>query len=172
MKRTDQTPSRRWRDHVPLAVILALFASALFALPATAQDAPVCASADSDPDGDGWGWENNQSCTVQSTWVAPGNTCDYSDAERYGGWGWDPVNGVSCEPLDGQAAEETVEETTAAAIVTATAAASGRYELVLQDGEYQYVIDTRGKQFCRRSDPCYSRSRGCSGRSSYGVWAL
>ena len=86
-------------------LVLALLAGGLVAVPglvaepAGAQSAPTCASTASDSDGDGWGWENNQSCVVSSAGSsAPSNTCDYSDSGANGGWGYDPVNGVSCPP--------------------------------------------------------------------------
>lgn len=65
---------------------------------------PSCVSDASDPDGDGYGYENSQSCVVNeettnsSAAGAQGN-CDYSDAARYDGWGYDAVTGQSCEPL-------------------------------------------------------------------------
>lgn len=31
------------------------------------------------------------------------NSCNYDDAELYSGWGWDPINAVSCPPLNGSA---------------------------------------------------------------------
>ncbi len=51
-----------------------------------------------DSDGDGWGWDGTQSCTVTST---GGNTeCDYTDADLYGGWGWNSALMQSCPPLE------------------------------------------------------------------------
>lgn len=35
-------------------------------------------------------------------------TCDYSKAHHYDGYGWDEVNGISCQPLDGWVGTEYV----------------------------------------------------------------
>jgi hypothetical protein len=33
---------------------------------------------------------------------SPSSSCNYDDAARSNGWGWDPVAGVSCPPLGGE----------------------------------------------------------------------
>ena len=38
--------------------------------------------------------------------------CDYSSAEQNGGWGWDPVERVSCAPLTANDSSQTTEPTT------------------------------------------------------------
>jgi hypothetical protein len=52
------------------ALLMALTASTMSAMPASAEPAPngypYCVNGGStDPDGDGWGWENNASCVVR-----------------------------------------------------------------------------------------------------------
>jgi len=41
----------------------------------------------------------NNADTVSQT-SSDSNNCDYSNATIYDGWGWDPVAGTSCEPID------------------------------------------------------------------------
>jgi len=48
-----------------------------------------------DTDGDGWGWDGEQSCRL-----TPLDSCDYSDAHLYNGWGWNAATMESCAPLD------------------------------------------------------------------------
>jgi len=56
-----------------------------------------------DSDGDGWGWDGTGSCTVNASTVvttAVDPNCDYSDADLYGGWGWNSTASQSCAPLE------------------------------------------------------------------------
>ena len=50
-----------------------------------------------DTDGDGWGWNGSESCLVTET---TDDQCDSSDADLYGGWGWNPVTMQSCAPVN------------------------------------------------------------------------
>jgi len=51
-----------------------------------------------DPDGDGWGWNGVSTCQVGAIDVPVSDSCDYSDANLFSGWGWDPVARQSCAP--------------------------------------------------------------------------
>lgn len=55
-----------------------------------------------DTDGDGWGWNGTDSCRViaSSSSTTTTHRCDYTDADLYDGWGWNPIAGESCPPRD------------------------------------------------------------------------
>jgi len=70
---------------------------------------------DTFPLGNGWGWDGHKSCSYNEngdnlTYVTPdyvgalpnatGSQCSYVDALLHDGWGWNPVTGLSCPPLD------------------------------------------------------------------------
>ncbi len=120
-----------FRKHYSCAAIVILCTSlGTWSLPATAQSGlPVCQAANSDPDGDGWGWENNSSCIVAGSAVAPAaeqqtNFCLYLSSDDDGdGWGWE--NNASCRvgadtsnatPVQRQAAFIPVLDTSGRAI--------------------------------------------------------
>jgi len=63
-----------------------------FTIPATAQ----CV----DSDGDGYGWNGIDTCTVTPTTPIVNSSCDYSDADLYGGWGWNATEQQSCAPVE------------------------------------------------------------------------
>jgi len=52
-----------------------------------------------DSDGDGWGFNEylGASCNVEQL---SESACDYSNADLYGGWGWNSTTSQSCAPLE------------------------------------------------------------------------
>ena len=57
-----------------------------------------------DSDGDGWGWDGSASCRVDASnqpagAPPPQDSCDYSDADLFAGWGWNSVTQESCPPI-------------------------------------------------------------------------
>lgn len=59
-----------------------------------------------DTDDDGWGWQHPQgtpgrSCStgIDNQLVNNLGQCDYTNADRYNGWGWNAVTATSCPPL-------------------------------------------------------------------------
>ncbi len=57
-----------------------------------------------DSDGDGYGWNGTATCIPESNTVVTNpsvdSNCDYSDADLYGGWGWNATASQSCAPLE------------------------------------------------------------------------
>jgi len=64
-----------------------------------------------DLDGDGYGWDGTASCVPMAGTpeASTDNNCDYSDADLYGGWGWDSSINQSCAPLNNE--EDSVDQT-------------------------------------------------------------
>jgi len=53
-----------------------------------------------DSDGDGYGWNGSETCTPATSSPTLNSGCDYSDANLYGGWGWNTETNQSCAPLE------------------------------------------------------------------------
>lgn len=61
---------------------------------------PVLTTQCIDADGDGYGWDGMATCTTQVNTPGGDSNCDYSDADLYGGWGWNAAASQSCAPLE------------------------------------------------------------------------